>query len=315
MIIAITLFGYAALMATGGAWLLRESAWPAQAPRLAIAVWQALAASVLLSVMLGAVALSVRLHLVSTDLAELFHLCVTNLRAAYATPGGATTTTIALAALVLVATRAVWGVATTLRQAVRQRRRQLRILELVARRDAELDVLVLEHPTAAAFCLPGRNRNIVVTSSALAVLSREEVHAVVAHEKAHLRGRHHLLLAVSHGLVRAFPGVPVFNWGDQQVRRLVELVADDRACRNHPRSAIASAILQLADSAAPAAALALGAEAVHLRLQRLTGRRPPMRRATRSILCALVAAVLIAPAIVAALPALVLAGMDYCSLS
>lgn len=314
MIIAITLFGYAALMATGGAWLLREAAWPAQAPRLAIAVWQALAASVLLSVMLGSVALSVRLHLVTTDLAELFHICVTNLRAAYATPGGATTSTIALVALVLVSTRAVWGVTTTLTHAVRQRRRQLQILDLVARRDPDLDVLVVEHPTAAAFCLPGRNRNIVVTSSALAVLGLEEVHAVLAHEKAHLRGRHHLLLAISHGLVRAFPGVPVFIWGEQQVRRLVELAADDRACRNHRRSAVANAILQLA-RAAPAAALAMGAEAVQLRLQRLTGRRPPMRRTMRSILCALVAAVLIAPAVVAVLPALVLAGMDYCGLT
>ncbi|MEU4293091.1 M56 family metallopeptidase [Kribbella sp. NPDC026596] len=315
MIIAITLYSCAALMATGGAWLLREAAWPAQAPRVAIAVWQALATSVLLSVTLGSVALSVRLHLDSRDIAQLFHICVQNLRTAYATPGDAATTTIALVVLVLVSARAAWGVSTALRRAARDRRRQLQILDLVARRDPELDVLVLDHPTAAAFCLPGRNQNIVVTASALALLTRAEVHAVLAHEKAHLRGRHHLLLAVSQGLVRAFSGVPVFVWGDQQVRRLVELVADDQACRHHRKSDIANAILQLAHSSAPAAALALGAEAVALRLHRLTGRRRQLRRTTHSILCALVAATLIAPVVLAAFPAFLLAGMDYCGLT
>jgi Zn-dependent protease with chaperone function len=228
VILAITLFGYAALMATGGAWLLRESTWPTQAPRLGIAVWHALVASVLLSVLLGSVALSVRLHFVSTDLADLFHICVQNLRTAYATPGDAVTTTVALAALVLVPTRASWGIATALRHSARERLRHLRILNLVARRDPVLDVLVLEHPTAAAFCLPGRNQTIVITSTALAVLTEDEFHAVLAHERAHLRGRHHLLLAVSNGLVRAFPGITFFGWSHQQVRRLVELAADDR---------------------------------------------------------------------------------------
>jgi Zn-dependent protease with chaperone function len=315
MTIAVTLFGYAALMATGGAWLLRESAWPAQAPRVAIAVWQALGGSVLLSVTLGSIALAVRLHLLSRDIAQLFHVCVQNLRTAYATPGDAITTSIALIALVIVSTRAVWGISTALRRAVRERRRQLQILALVARRDPELDVLILDHPTAAAFCLPGREQTIVITASALAVLNRDELLAVLAHERAHLRGRHDLLLAVAQGLVRAFPGVPVFVWGDQQVRRLVELVADDRASRHHRKSDIANAILRLADTSVPAAALALGAEAVQLRIHRLTGRRRPMRRSSHTVLCALVAALVISPVVLAAFPALLLAGMDYCGLS
>lgn len=312
MIIAITLFGYAALIATAGAWLLREARWPTRAPMLAIAAWFAIAVSFVSSIVLGAAALSVRLHLVSTDLAEIFHICVTNLRKAYATPGGAVTTTVALAVLAIVSTRTVWGVAATLRQAARHRRRQLQVLDLVASRDAELDVLVLDHPAPAAFCLPGRGHSIVVTSTALAVLSRDELAAVLAHERAHLRGRHHLLVAFFDGLRRAFPRIPVFVWGSVQVRRLVELSADDRASCQHTRSAIANAILLLADATPPAAALALGSEAIQLRLERLTEHQTPLRRGARSTLRGLVIAVVLAPALVAVLPALIAAGIDYC---
>jgi Zn-dependent protease with chaperone function len=282
---------------------------------LGIAAWLALSFSVLSSVILGAAALSVRIHLVSTDLAEFFRICVTNLRAAYATPGGAATTTIALIVLAGVSVRATWAIAITLRDAARQRRRQLQILDLVARRDPELDVLVLDHPAPAAFCLPGRYRNVVVTSTALALLSHEELSAVLAHERAHLRDRHHLTVALSHALARAFPGVPLFAWGHQAVRRLVELAADDRACRDHRRASVASAILLMADTAPPAAALALGSEATELRLERLIEWHGPLRRGAHTTLAVLVVAVLVAPALVAAFPALIAAGMDYCGLT
>lgn len=315
MIIGITLCGYAAIAATAGAWLLRQSSWPTRAPRLAIAAWLALAVSVLMSVLLGAAALSVRLHLESTDVAEFFRICVTSLRAAYATPGGAVTTTISLAAIAVVSARTGWGIAATLRQAARHRSRQHQILDLVACRDNESDVLILDHPAPAAFCLPGRSRSVVVTSTALALLNRDELAAVLAHERAHLRGRHHLLVALFQGMIHAFPGVPLFAWGHQQVRRLVELAADDRACREHQRSSVASAILLMADTAPPAAALALGGEATQLRLERLTEDRAPLRRGAHSPYALLVAAVLVAPVLVAALPALITAGMDYCGVT
>ncbi|GAB3930255.1 hypothetical protein GCM10029976_031630 [Kribbella albertanoniae] len=314
MIIAVTLFGYALLMATGGAWLLREAAWPANAPRLAIATWHALAASVLSSVLFGAAALAVRLHLVSTDLADILHICATNLRAAYATPGGAATTTLAIVVMIAVAARAVWGVTTVLRRAARQRHRHRQILELVACHDPEFDILVLEHPAPSAFCLPGRGHRIVVTSAALGLLSRSQLAAVLAHEQAHLAGRHHLLVGFSQGLALAFPGIPVFTWGHQQVRRLVELAADDQACRRHRPSSVANAILLLAGAAPPAAALALSGEATELRLLRLTSRRLPLRRAMHSTLAGVIAGVLIAPVVIA-VPALVAAGMDYCGLT
>jgi Zn-dependent protease with chaperone function len=47
------------------------------------------------------------------------------------------------------------------------------------------------------YCVPGRLPTIVVTTGALAVLEPEQLAAVLAHERAHLAGRHHLLLAVT----------------------------------------------------------------------------------------------------------------------
>jgi Zn-dependent protease with chaperone function len=312
MIIAITLVGYALLVATAGAWLLREADWPARAPRLAIALWQGLAASALLSTALGAAALSVGQHTVSTDLAAVFNMCAPSLRADYATPGGTTTTVIALGVLALIAARTIWSITTSLRQTVRQRRRQLQIADLIGRRDPRLNVLVIEHPKPAAFCLAGRDKQVVVTDTALNRLSPEEVDAVLAHERAHLRGRHHLLLALSRGLARAFPFIPVFTWGDQQVRRLVELAADDSACRNHQRTVVASAIRGLAETTTPSTDPDSRCEATQLRLRRLTDRWTPLHLLTHDALYALVAAELLGPALLAALPALILTGPSYC---
>jgi beta-lactamase regulating signal transducer with metallopeptidase domain len=312
MIIAVVLFGYALLVATVGAWLLRGADWPAKAPRLAIALWQGLAASSLLSTALGAAALSVRQRLVSNDLSALFDVCATDMRADYATPGGITTTVIALVALALIAGRTIWGITTTLSQALRRGRRQLQIVDLIAHRDQNLDVLVIDHPTPAAFCLPGREQQVVVTNTALTVLSSEEVDAVLAHERAHLHGRHHFLLAVSRGLARAFPGIPVFTWGDQQVRRLVELAADDGACRNHQRTVVASAIRGLAETTTPTAAPASSRDATQLRVRRLTDRWKPLHLLPHAALYALVAAELLGPALIAALPALILTTPNYC---
>jgi beta-lactamase regulating signal transducer with metallopeptidase domain len=265
-----------------------------------------------LSTAFGAAALSVRQRIISNDLSALFNVCATNLRADYATPGGTTTTVIAAGVLALIAARTIWGITTALRQTVRQRRRQQQIADLIGRRDPQLDVLVIEHPTPAAFCLAGRGKQVVVTDTALNRLSPEEVDAVLAHERAHLHGRHHLLLALSRGLARAFPVIPVFAWGDQQVRRLVELAADDSACRNHQRTVVASAIRGLAETTTPTTAPASRSDATQLRLRRLTDRWTPLHLITHSALYALVAAELLGPALLAALPALILTTPTYC---
>jgi beta-lactamase regulating signal transducer with metallopeptidase domain len=129
---------------------------------------------------------------------------------------------------------------------------------------------VLEARRPAAYCVPGRPGTIVLTSGALALLDPAQLAAVLAHERAHLASRHHLLIALTRGLAAVFPAVPLFTRGPENVTRLAEMCADDSATRHSGRRALMAALLAMATGAAvPASALGVMACAVTARLQRL----------------------------------------------
>jgi Zn-dependent protease with chaperone function len=136
--------------------------------------------------------------------------------------------------------------------------------------------VVLDAPQPAAYCVPGRPAAIVLTSGALAVLGPAQLGAVLAHERAHLAGRHHLLISLTRGLAASFPGVPVFTRGPAEVTRLAEMCADDAAARRTGRPALVAALLAMATgTAVPAAALAATGGPVSARVHRLLD--PPRR--------------------------------------
>lgn len=56
------------------------------------------------------------------------------------------------------------------------------------------DLSVVDDPVPAAFALPGAPGRVVVSAGMLRVLSADERRALLAHERAHLRHRHHLFL-------------------------------------------------------------------------------------------------------------------------
>ncbi len=62
---------------------------------------------------------------------------------------------------------------------------------------AEHPLAVLEDDRADAFALPGRPGRVVVTAGMLRALSAPERAALLAHERAHLSGRHHLFLTAA----------------------------------------------------------------------------------------------------------------------
>jgi Zn-dependent protease with chaperone function len=130
--------------------------------------------------------------------------------------------------------------------------------------------VVLDDPRPAAYCVPGRPATIVLTSGALAVLDSAQLAAVLNHERAHLAGRHHLVLALTRGLAATFPAVPVFARGAGEVARLAEMSADDAAARRSGRRTLLAALLTMGTGQAiPAAALAATGGAVAARVQRL----------------------------------------------
>jgi Zn-dependent protease with chaperone function len=140
--------------------------------------------------------------------------------------------------------------------------------------------VVLDSPQRVAYCVPGRPAAIVLSTGALAVLDPSQLTAVLAHERAHLAGRHHLLITATRGLAATFPAVPLFTRGPAEVARLAEMCADDAAVRSSGRYTLVAALLAMGTgTAVPAAGLAASTCAVEARVQRLL---EPARRARRA---------------------------------
>jgi Zn-dependent protease with chaperone function len=300
------LLGYAALL-LATAPLLARARWPERAPRLAIAVWLALAASAIGSVVLAGLVLLVPAPTVSRGIAWLLATCGMQLRVRYAHPGGlplgVAGTVVAAGLLAWVAWCAVATLAATARAG---RDHRLRLL-LAGRPDERFGALVVEHGEPAAYCMSGVRRPVVLTTAALRLLDDTQVAAVLAHERAHQAGRHHLLVSLAAVPAAAFPWVPAFRHTKDEVARLAELAADDTAARRSPRLAVAEALLTLGSVApsAPAAAWALGAggSTAAARVRRLIAAPHPLSWAARTTWTLALAALVALPLVLLAAPA------------
>ncbi|WP_322748280.1 MULTISPECIES: hypothetical protein [unclassified Frankia] len=130
MKVAVTLLAYAALLATAAP---RHASWPDRAPRLAIAVWQALSVAVLAAAALAGLALAVPSARISGDIADLLRACVMSLRASYSTPGGAGIAGAGLMLTTVLLARVGYCAASGLLRAARARRTHARKLAILAR--------------------------------------------------------------------------------------------------------------------------------------------------------------------------------------
>jgi beta-lactamase regulating signal transducer with metallopeptidase domain len=142
----------------------------------------------------------------------------------------------------------------------RSRQRQRALLSLLARGDPKVPgALVVDHPAAAAYCLPGLRSAIVISAGALDLLDQAELAAVLAHERAHLRERHDLVLLPFTALLSAFRWSRAACQAHEAVALLVEMHADDCALRHRPARELATALLRVGAAGggrAPAGALA-----------------------------------------------------------
>jgi beta-lactamase regulating signal transducer with metallopeptidase domain len=116
-----------------------------------------------------------------------------------------------------------------------------------------------------------------VSVGALDRLDDSELKAVLAHEQAHLRARHDLVLEEFTALHHAFPRWVRSDVALEQARTLVELLADDDARRRSGPRPLARALVALAGSPAPEAALAAAKSATVLRVERLADPAPDER--------------------------------------
>jgi Zn-dependent protease with chaperone function len=159
--------------------------------------------------------------------------------------GLTTAVTLTTLALALVVTR----VGSDMRRARAGTRRHAEAAVLAARGTPRGPggALVVDVKHRSVYCLPGRIRTIVFTRAALDALDEAQVAAVMAHERAHLTGRHHQLLAFTAALARIRPGRRLFAEGAASVARLAEMAADDAAARRHGRETVVGALLALSE--------------------------------------------------------------------
>lgn len=173
----------------------------------------------------------------------------------------------AVAVSAIVLGRLLWSghdVGRTLR---RMRGEQRQLIDIVAAHDRGGRVRVVQHPTPTAYCIPGRGSRVVLSQGVLDALPDDQLDAVIAHEEAHLRGRHDLLLEFFSVAHAAVPAPLRSETALSEVRLLVEALADRAAARRSGEVATARALVALAGSRTPDAALGAGTTApVRLRL-------------------------------------------------
>jgi Peptidase family M48 len=302
------LLAVVAITSALGASALPRASWPRRSPAAAILLWQALGLAsglatvgTLMGLALpassdGLVRSVLRAAALLRDGDAFGMAAMFGLRPA----GGAVILAVRLACLaagLALLTLLCWVLLAALAAALQARRRQRTLLTLLAHGDPKVPgALVVDYPSAAAYCLPGLRSRIVVSVGTLELLGRRELAAVLAHERAHLRERHDLVLLPFTALRRAFPRSATCTDAHRAVALLVEMLADDRALRGRPARELVSALVRFGTAGtcpAPAGALAAGEGEVAARVTRLLKPVRPLPAAAVLGIC-LAAALLVA---------------------
>ena len=281
---ALLVFGYGIVVAWCLPALLTRLTAAGFSARLGLAAWLAAMVSVLASLLAAIQYLFTAAVAGWPQLAEAVcrsvagGACTTVVyrSAAFELGLGLAAVTAALALAVLA-----WRYGRSVQRAQRRTRAHAEAARITGRRlPGAGAAVVLNAAQPAAYCVPGRPAAIVLTSAALAVLDPGQLTAVLAHERAHLAGRHHLLIALTRALAATFPGVPLYTRAPAEVARMAEMCADDAAARRSSRPTLIAALLAMGTgTAVPAAALAATTCAVSARVQRLLEPAPPARHA------------------------------------
>jgi Zn-dependent protease with chaperone function len=315
-VVVLTLAALVALAAVSGTvlpWILQRVAWFDRSPGLGILAWTSGGVTFLLSTTLAGLVLVTSAESAADRVAHLLGTCLAAVRdhlGAVALEG------VAAAAGVAVVGGTVLPVVAHLMGAfVRtagRRRRHLAALAMVARQGAD-DTVVLDHPVAAAYCLP--SSMVVVTTGALESLTGRELRATLAHERAHLRQRHHLLLTGASACARALPFVPLLRRAAAELPRLVELAADDAAALRCGRPELAAALRKLVAGACPDEALGAAGWTAAERVRRLAADRRALPRAATAGLAAVLTLLMCAPIGLTAAAVVHTTGADHCLLT
>jgi Zn-dependent protease with chaperone function len=311
---AAALLAAVAIGSVRGSAALGAARWPRRSPGMAILLWQALGLGGGLAA-IGAL-IEVGVPPGSGGVADGVARVVSAAAGGRLLPPGQTVLPVLLRLVSLVLGLALLAqlclvLIASSTAAVRARRRQRALLALLGRGDPKAPgVLVVDHPAAAAYCLPGLRSRIVVSVGALDLLRPAELAAVLAHERAHLRERHDLVVLPFTALRRAFGWSQICADAHQSVALLIEMLADDRALRARPARALAGALARFGTAGcgenAPAGALAVSGAAYEgemaARVTRIMTPAPPLAHAVRAGIWCAATLIVVVPVAVLLLP-------------
>ncbi|HTZ91558.1 MAG TPA: M56 family metallopeptidase [Streptosporangiaceae bacterium] len=290
---------------------LAAASWPRRSPAAAILLWQALGLGWGLAAIGALIGFGVtRQGAVATGaLQQLASIARTGSPPPVAGLPDAVRMLCLVAGVVLLGVLC-WILLAASASVVRARQRQRELLSLLAHGDPKVPgALVVDHPAATAYCLPGLRSAIVISAGTLDLLDADELAAVLAHERAHLRERHDLVLLPFLALLRAFRWAEVARQAYRAVGLLIEMHADDRALRQRPARELATALLRVGAAgggAVPSGALGVAHRAeeceVAARVIRLLRPAPGLGNVALAIIITVSAAIVAVPAALLVLP-------------
>jgi Zn-dependent protease with chaperone function len=254
--------------------MLAMARWPARDPVGALLVWQAVGLAGGLA-LLGAG--------VVYGLAPLGPSLPTALQAVFGWLSGAAALppigfdhALALLLAAALAVRLVGVLAVVSTRTLLARRRHRDLLDLLGTPwPAVPGARVLDHPVPVAYCLPGLRSRLVVSAGVLDTLDPHAVRAVLAHEQAHLRERHDLVVLPFVAWGATAPFVRGMVCAQVAVAALIEMRADDVAAARTCAAELTGALRSMG-GAAPAAALSSFTTAMDHRLDRISSPPAPL---------------------------------------
>jgi hypothetical protein len=313
MTFAALLAAYSAVAAALVPRLLVRARWPYRAPRLGVVTWFTLGATSLLAALLGCATLVV--PAVGDGLAVLLHASLIQVRRDYDVSNGRAGVVVGTVAGAALLVRLGFCAVRQALETRRIRERQHASLDLLGAGlrtpDSPDGLLVLPHPTPAAYCVPGRQPRVVITSATRDLLADDQLSGVLAHEREHLRGRHALLLGCVAVWRRAFGPVPVFAWAHREIGQLLEMRADDAATAVCERVRLAEALVLLAEAGQqigrpptpPAAVLSATGPDALARVRRLAAPYRPLGTGYQALTLVALAVFALLPVAVSVAPA------------
>ncbi|WP_202567618.1 M56 family metallopeptidase [Agreia sp. COWG] len=234
-----------AVLAFALAWpvpiVLARAAWPARAPGTALALWQAIALSGGLS-MIGAL-LAFGLTPFDDNVGVASSLLSGRVLNGPLPSATGALQLVSLGGALVLGAHLILSLVSTAVTTERERHRHRALVALLSSPvKGSPGTRVLDFPAPVAYCLPGVRSITVLTEGLVRVLDAAQLRAVLAHERAHLRQYHHLVLLAFKAWNSALPWFPIANRAEKAVALLVEMLADDDARREVDDSSLATAI-------------------------------------------------------------------------